>query len=60
MTSKDRQEAAALVRRLLAAVEQGEIEADSPTARRLLRRLEGAVAAWEAEAQPRRKGGTER
>jgi hypothetical protein len=41
--------AANVIRRLLAAVEEGEIEADTPQARRLLRRLEGAVGAWESE-----------
>jgi len=57
-TKNDRQHAAQLVRRLLLAVERGEIESDTPTARRLLRRLEGAVAAWESETPetgPRRK-----
>ena len=49
MTNRDRQEATAVVRRLLATVERGEIEADTPAARRLLRRLEGAAAAWEVE-----------
>lgn len=49
-TKKDRLEGAALARRILSAVEQSELEADTPAARRLLRRLEGATAAWEAEA----------
>jgi len=40
-------EAAAALRALLATVERGEIDADTPQARRLLRRLEGALAAWE-------------
>lgn len=48
-TKKDRLEAAEGIRRLLDLVEQGEIEADSPQARRLLRRLEGAQAALEAD-----------
>jgi hypothetical protein len=39
-------EAAEALRRLLKAVDVGEIEADTPQARRLLRRLEGAVGAW--------------
>jgi hypothetical protein len=43
----DQAEAAEALKRLLEAVEGGEIDADTPQARRLLRRLEGAVAAWE-------------
>jgi hypothetical protein len=43
------EDAAAALRRLLEAVDAGEIEADTPQARRLLRRLEGAQAAWEVE-----------
>jgi hypothetical protein len=39
-------DAADALSRLLAAVEAGEIEADSPQARRLVRRLEWAQAAW--------------
>jgi hypothetical protein len=39
--------AAALLRQLLAAVEAGTIEATTPNARALLRRLEGAAAAVE-------------
>jgi hypothetical protein len=49
-TRADGQEAAQLARRILDAVERGELDADSPAARRLVRRLEGAAAAWEAEA----------
>jgi hypothetical protein len=48
-TKKDRQAAAKLARRLLDAVARGELDAESPAARRLLRRIEGAVAAWEGE-----------
>jgi hypothetical protein len=44
----DVRENAALLRRLLAAVERGELTAETPQARSLLRRLEGAVAALEA------------
>jgi transcription elongation GreA/GreB family factor len=40
-------EAAQAVRRLVTAIEKGEIDADSPKARALQRRLEGVVAAWE-------------
>lgn len=50
----DRHEAAELLRRILAAVERGEIDAASPAARRLLRRLEGALAAWESESETSR------
>ena len=39
-------EAAQALRRLLAAVDDGEIDADDPKARALQRRLEGAIAAW--------------
>jgi hypothetical protein len=45
---KDASEAAEALRRLLAAVEAGEIDADTPQARRLLRRLEGAIGAIES------------
>lgn len=38
---------APLIRRLLQAIEEGEIEALTPQAQRLLRRLEGALAATE-------------
>ncbi len=40
-------EAAEALRRLLAAIEAGEIDADDPKARALRRRLEGAATAWE-------------
>lgn len=40
-------EAAAALRRLLAAIDAGEIDADDPKARALRRQLEGAAAAWE-------------
>jgi transcription elongation GreA/GreB family factor len=46
---EDAAEAASALRRLLAAVESGEIDADTPRARVLLRRLEGVLAAWEVE-----------
>jgi hypothetical protein len=47
----DTADAAMALRRLLEAVESGEIDADNPRARRLLRRLEGAVGEcdWGAE-----------
>jgi hypothetical protein len=40
-------EAAAAIRRLLAAIDDGEVDADSTRDRALHRRLEGAAAAWE-------------
>jgi hypothetical protein len=40
-------EAAEALRRLLAAIDAGEIDADDPKARALRRQLEGAAAAWE-------------
>ena len=43
-------EAAATLRRLLDAIEEGEIDADGPNGRALHRRLEGVVAAWEEAA----------
>jgi hypothetical protein len=46
-------EAAAAIKRLLDAVDRGEIEADTPQARRLVRRLEGAFAAWKSELKPK-------
>ena len=43
-------EAATTLRRLLDAIDNGEIDADDPKALALRRRLEGAAAAWEAAA----------
>jgi hypothetical protein len=40
-------EAAEALRRLLAAIDAGEIDADDPKARALRRQLEGAATAWE-------------
>ena len=40
-------EAAEALRRLLAAIDAGEIDADDSHARALRRQLEGAAAAWE-------------
>ncbi len=48
-------EAAQALRRLLAAIDQGEIDADDPKARAFQRRLEGVVAAWEEAVE---EGGT--
>jgi hypothetical protein len=48
VTAGDEQkEAADLLRRLLAAVESGELDASSSSARRLLRRVEGAISVLE-------------
>lgn len=47
-STADITQAVEVVRAILQAVERGEIEAETPQARRLLRRLEGAVAAWDA------------
>lgn len=42
-------EAASAMRRVLAAVHAGDLDAASPQARALLRRMEGAVAALEVQ-----------
>jgi len=49
LTRKDRVEAAEALAALLRAVEAGELSADTPQARRLLRRIEGAAAVLAAE-----------
>lgn len=41
-------EAAALLRRLLEAVDRGELDATTPSAKALVRRMEGAAVALEA------------
>ncbi len=46
-TKTVRQEAGALLRRLLAAVEAGDLAADDPPSVALVRRLEGAAVALE-------------
>ena len=51
MTQPDMAEVAVLLRRLLDAVEAGELEAESPTARALVQRLEGAAFGLEQAAQ---------
>jgi len=51
MTKAELRDAAAMVRRLLEAVERGEIEANSGQAVALVRRLEGAAVAWEEAAK---------
>lgn len=47
MKRADRRDASRLLHRLVDAAEHGEVEADTPSARRLLRRLEGAASALE-------------
>ncbi len=42
------------LRRLLDAIDRGEITADTPAERRIVRRIEGAVVALEAKT-PRRR-----
>jgi hypothetical protein len=50
----DERKAAETLRRLLDAVDRGELSADTPAERRNLRRLEGMLAALEApRSQPR-------
>jgi hypothetical protein len=44
---KTSREAAAMLRRVLEAVERGELEGESSQARALVRRIEGAVVALE-------------
>jgi len=48
LTKAELLESRAVMSRLVEAVERGELEASTPTARRLLRRLEGALAALDA------------
>jgi ABC-type phosphate transport system auxiliary subunit len=49
----DRHRGGSALRRLLAAIENGEIDADDPRAQALQRRLEGAMAPWgEAGGMP--------
>jgi len=47
LTPDDLAEASTMLRRLLALVESGELEATTPNARAVLRRLEGATIAVE-------------
>lgn len=51
MTKAELREAAAMVRRLLEAVDRGELDANSGQAVALVRRLEGAALAWEKAAE---------
>ena len=50
MSARERQEALAVLRALLAAVESGELTAAGPAGARLQRRIEGAISALEADA----------
>jgi hypothetical protein len=50
LSRRQQREAADVLRRLLAAVEQGELTIDGPAATALVRRLEGALLALEAIA----------
>ena len=49
LTGRDRQEAADALAALLRAVEAGELTADTPQEKRMLRRIEGAVAGLDVE-----------
>ena len=53
MNRRERDEATALLRRLLDAVDSGALAADGPAAVAVVRRLEGAVLAVEAMARMR-------
>lgn len=55
MTTPDPQQAAEMLRRLLDAVESGELDADSAHARALMRRIEGAVTALDAMPEARKR-----
>jgi len=56
MTRADRQEAAALLRRVLDAVDRGDLTADGPAAAAVVRLLEGALLALRAVDQRRAEG----
>lgn len=58
MSKAELAEAAAMLRAVLAAIEAGEIEANTPKARALVRRMEGAVAALAEAARPARSSRT--
>ena len=57
MGHEDLADAAAMLRRILALVDAGELEVTSPTARAVLRRLEGAAIAIELAAGIRPQSG---
>jgi len=46
-TGSDTEEAAEILRRVLEAVDRGELDADDPISRGMVRRMEGALAAWD-------------
>lgn len=47
-SGRDRADAAAVLRRILVAVDRGDLDAPGAAGGRLLRRMEGAAAAWKA------------
>lgn len=47
-----RERAAAMLREVIEAVDAGDLDAPGPQGARLLRRMEGAVVAWDAETLP--------
>jgi hypothetical protein len=49
--AQERQEAADLLRRVLGAVDRGDLAADGPAAGAVVRRLEGAILALEVQDQ---------
>ena len=53
LTTAERRELAAMLRRLLHAVERGELNADTPRERRLLTYLTGVVAGLDDARRPR-------
>jgi hypothetical protein len=57
MTRREREEAGALFRRVLDAVDNGDLAADGPAAVALVRRLEGALLALDALDSGRKGGG---
>jgi hypothetical protein len=52
LTRRDREQAAEALNALLDVVERGEVSADSPQEKRMLRRIEGAAALLAVEAGP--------
>jgi hypothetical protein len=53
LNAAQRREAAALLRRLLAAVQDGTLAADGPAAVAVVRRLEGVLIALEVGGSPK-------
>lgn len=56
MRTRDREEAAELLRRVLALVESGDLSADGPAGSGFVRRLEGALLAVEAMSVAEKPG----